>query len=147
MTLIADIWRSFRAMPLWVRVWVALWLVPVNPAAFLLLAHRIGAAGAVAAALAMGPNLAIMAAQRGFGKAMALPHLAPWTVLAIWLALELTGGGAPGGAVAAYGWILLATNAVSLAFDYVDAVKWLRGDRAPAGRSRTQVRSWPETPP
>lgn len=140
MALILDIWRSFRALPGWVQAWVAFWLTPVNLASLALLDHRIGAVAAVAAALAMGPNLAIVLAQRGFGKAMALPHLPSWSALTVWLALELTGPAAPSGPVALYGWTLLATNAVSLAFDYVDAVKWLRGDRAP-------VRPSPAPPP
>jgi len=29
-----------------------------------------------------------------------------------------------------YLWVLLITNLISLAFDYVDSVKWFKGDRA-----------------
>ncbi|MGB0505349.1 MAG: hypothetical protein ACPGGK_04060 [Pikeienuella sp.] len=134
MKLILDIWHSFRAMPGWVQVWVFVILVPVNFAGFLLWDTDVGRMTAIAAIVGIGPNLFVMIWDRGFGRLMALPHLVPWTVLVIWLIVHLTGANAPSGGEALFGWSVVAINSFSLWFDYPDAVKWLKGDRAPAGR-------------
>lgn len=134
MRLISDIWFSFRAHPLWVQVWMVAVLVPVNFFGFAMWDTELGRMVAIAAVIGIGPNLFVMLRERGFGNTMALPHLAPWTVLVIWLLIRLTGDEAPTDAEAAFGWIVVVVNAISLGFDCRDAVKWLKGDRAPAGR-------------
>jgi len=135
MALMADIWRSLRALPLWVQVWVFFILVPVNLSA---VAFWGAPGGALVAVLAVGgilPNVAMMLAERGLSKAMALSHVAIWTPLVAivgwWLMAD---GGAPEGAFGAYLRLLLAVDLISLAFDYPDAWKWWRGDRAVAGK-------------
>ncbi len=131
MDLIQDIWRSFRALPLWVQVWVGLILVPVNMASILFVYQP---AGLLIAALAIGgmtPNLFIMIKERGLSKAMALPHLLIWTPLVIILLTNLGSPWVQGG-YQTYIWLLLAVDLVSLAFDYPDAWKWWKGDRAVA---------------
>ena len=131
MALIVDIWRSFRALPAWVQVWVALILVPVNAASLLFLGQPGALWVAILAVGAMLANLPIMLAERGFSKRMALPHLPFWTVLVIWLAVARPGAT---GAYAVYLWLLLAVDLISLGFDYPDAWKWWKGDRKVAGR-------------
>ena len=129
--IIMDIWRSFRAMPGWVQLWVALILVPVNMASLLFLGEPGGLLVAVLANIGYMPNLPVMLLDRGFSKRMALPHLVPWTLLVALLLFarpEATGG------FAIYLWVLLIVDAVSLLIDYPDALKWLRGDRHVAGR-------------
>jgi hypothetical protein len=140
MKLIADIWNSLRALPVWVQIWMFAVLVPANFAGFLLWDTEIGRMTAIAAILGIGPNAVLIFRIRGFGKIMALPHLAPWTVLVIWLLFRLTGDTAPdgivvGGTEAMFGWMIVVINSISLAFDYPDAVKWFKGDRAAAGRA------------
>ncbi len=132
--MIGDIWRSFRALPLWVQVWVALWLVPMNTLGFAFLPHPLAWLAGGLGVLAMLPNLAILVWERGFSKAMAFPHIPVWTVLVIWLLVVLTGPEAPGGAFGVFLWALLVTDAISLAFDYRDAWAWWKGDRKVAGR-------------
>jgi hypothetical protein len=73
----------------------------------------------------MALNLPIMLMERGFSRTMALPHVVLWTPLVLLLIGRLEEGGA---LVA----LILLVDVVSLAFDYVDAVKWWRGDRAVA---------------
>jgi hypothetical protein len=124
-----DIWRSYRSLPLWVQIWVAGILAPVNSAAIFFIFQPYGIWVAFLAIGAMLPNIAIMLYERGLSKMMAWPHLLPWTILVLWLAFAMPQGGA------AYGiflWILLAVDAISLAFDFPDALKWLKGDRAVA---------------
>jgi len=62
---------------------------------------------------------------------MSIPHLLPWTVLVLLIIFrrpEATG------LYSTFLWALLVVNLISLAFDYVDALKWLKGDRAIASR-------------
>ncbi len=126
----ADIWSSFRRLPLWVQIWVAVILGPVNMVSvFLVTTHPSGAWIASLAWLGMLFNLPILFRERGFSKAMAFPHVLLWTPLIFVLidALDNTIG-----SVTIYLWLLLLVNLVSLLLDYTDAIRWLRGERSVA---------------
>ena len=129
--MIAEIWASFMRLPMWVKLWMVLWLVPVNLASLVFWGQVEPVSGVTVALLAnlgMAFNLPIMMRDRGMGKAMALPHLVLWTPLVILIALGFaTDGGASG--YRSYLAILLTTNLVSLGFDYKDAWAWWREDR------------------
>lgn len=129
--LIAEIWQSFRSLPGWVQIWVAFLLVPVNMASLFFIAEPMGLWIAALANVAMLPNIWVMIHDRGLSKLMAIPHIIPWTLL---VALLVFARPMATGLYDAYLWVLLAVNVVSLFFDYPDAVKWLTGDRAVAGR-------------
>lgn len=124
--LLPSCWRSFRALPLWVQIWVAFILMPMNMASIAFLSEPGGVLVAVLAISAMILNLPVMIADRGFSKLMAVPHLLPWTILVIYLI-----GWRPDGSdhYDLYLSALLVTNMISLAFDYPDAWRWLKGDR------------------
>ncbi|AKI01124.1 hypothetical protein IMCC20628_02426 [Hoeflea sp. IMCC20628] len=130
-SLILDIWQSYRSLPGWVQIWVAFVLVPVNVASVAFIEEPLGLWVAVLANIAMVLNLPVMLYERGFSKLMALPHLIPWTLLLLVILVirppltDLYGY---------YLWVLFAVDFISLVLDYPDAVKWLRGDRAVAGR-------------
>ena len=130
---IASIWRSFRALPGWVQIWVAVILGPMNLAGFAFLEAPQAGTVIALSLIGMAPNLWFMWVERGFSKIMALPHLLPWTAQVIWLLAVMLSETAPGGAFGAYLWALTGVNTLSLAFDYPDALKWWRGDRAIAG--------------
>lgn len=132
MALIKDIWRSFRALPLWVQIWVGLILVPVNMAAILFLSEPNGLLIATLAIGGMAPNLFIMIKERGLSKAMALPHLLIWTPLVVLLAATL-GHPEMSGPFQTFVWLLLLIDLISLGFDCPDAWKWWKGERAIAG--------------
>ena len=135
MRYIQDIWKSFRALPLWVQIWVAAGLVPVNLAA---LAFLDQGAGWIVAVLAIGPvlvNTGVMLLERGFSRAMALPHIPGWGLLVVWILWLLLRADMPGGAFRNYLQLLLLVDAVSLGFDVPDALQWWRGDRGVAGRA------------
>ncbi|MDQ7080302.1 MAG: hypothetical protein Q9M41_06495 [Paracoccaceae bacterium] len=139
--MITDIWKSFRAMPLWVQIWVALILVPVNMASLFFVGQKWGAGIAVAAVGAMMLNLPIMLAERGLSKAMALPHVIIWGPLLVAVAwLLATGNSGLDPAFAAYLRVLLVVNLISLAFDLRDTALWLKGDRAVAGKGPAKGR-------
>jgi len=125
--MIREIWHSYRRLPLWVRAWVTMILVPVNAAALAFVAEPGGGWVAAMAVGAMLVNGVLMLAERGFSRAMALPHVLIWTPM-LGLVLWLLGQEiAP--AYRAYLLILLAVDAVSLVFDAIDTRRWLSGDR------------------
>lgn len=126
--MLREVWQSFHRLPLWVRLWMALWLVPVN---LWSLAHMGDPNGAWIAGLAVAgmlPNVAIMAYERGLSKLMALPHLIFWLPCVLLVAVTLLALDVVGG-YRVYLWVLLATHLVSLAFDVPDVLRWRRGAR------------------
>lgn len=124
--MLMDIWKSFRALPTWVQIWVAYLLVPINMAAVFFLDQPKGNWIAILAIGAMILNIPIIFKDRGFSKLMAFPHLIPWSILVIWIALARPAGS---DAFDTYLSALLVTNVISLLFDFPDAVKWWKGDR------------------
>jgi len=131
--MVSEIWKSFRALPLWVQIWVFVILMPVNMASLLIWQQPNGLLIAVLANGAMALNGAIMLVERGFSRAMALPHVVIWTPLCLWLLSMLIGGEVSGG-YASYLWVLLMIDTISLVFDMRDARDWRRGAREVAGR-------------
>jgi hypothetical protein len=127
--MIADIWRSFRRMPLWVQIWVAFFLVPANLLPLLFLGEPLAFWVAGLSVGGMLPNLAIMIAERGLSKRMALPHVLIWTPLVILVGWMLLAGGARDGSFYAVLMVVLVIDLISLAFDYSDLMKWRNGDR------------------
>jgi len=126
--MILDIWQSYRRMPLWVQLWVALILVPMNAASLLFWGAPMGAWVTILAVGAMLLNGVIMLVERGFSKMMALPHVMIWTPLVVLILWLLSWGDLTQG-YARYLVILLVVDLISLALDYADTVKWLRGER------------------
>ncbi|ARE82176.1 hypothetical protein RTM1035_10795 [Roseovarius sp. TM1035] len=125
--MIRQIWQSYRRLPLWVQLWVALILVPVNAASLFFISHPAGAWLATMAVGAMLCNGVLMLIERGFSKVMALPHILIWTPmlgLILWL---LTQDITP--TYHNYLVILLAVDVFSLILDVIDSRKWLSGDR------------------
>lgn len=128
-----DIWKSFRRMPLWVQIWMTGILMPINFISLAFVSEPLGLWVAILAVGGMMPNAVIMAVERGLSSAMAIPHLFMWTPLCL-LAAYLLYGHYNGGQVlsenyACFILALLIIDVISLAFDYPDTRKWLRGDR------------------
>lgn len=129
--LIADIWHSLRALPLWVQIWTMGILVPVNLASILFIGEADGGWIAFLAIAGIAPNLPVMVIQRGFSRLMAFSHVVFWTPLVIWLILFRPQGAQ---SYQLYLLLLIAADLISLGFDYGDVVRWWRGERKPAGR-------------
>lgn len=126
---ITEIWLSFRALPMWVQLWIAFILVPVNVAGLFFLDTPQGQIAAVLSICGMLPNVPIIWFQRGFSRVMAFPHLPIWTPLVIWLAWVFATN-PPEGTIRTYFIVLLIVDTISLAFDYLDVFKYVKGDRA-----------------
>jgi len=126
-----DIWSSFRTIPGWVQIWMMFILIPVNLVTLFFINKPMGGVLAFLAIIGMAPNIPIILKERGVSKAMAIPHLLPWTILVI---IILFFRPAASGSYAVFLVVLLVINLISLVFDYRDALAWLKGDRAIAGR-------------
>ncbi|MAN98860.1 hypothetical protein [uncultured Roseovarius sp.] len=125
--MILQIWQSYRRLPLWVQLWVALILVPVNAASLFFVTQPAGAWLALMAVGAMLCNGVLMLVERGFSKVMAVPHVLIWTPmlgLILWLLTQDIADG-----FRTYLLILLAVDVFSLILDVIDTRKWLSGDR------------------
>jgi hypothetical protein len=129
--MIRDILLSFRRLPLWVQLWMALWLFPVNMAPLMFL----GEPGAIwLSVLSVGgmlPNLWILIRERGFSTALALPHVVAWMPLVGVICTLLARDDVSGPYRTAL-WVVLITDLVSLGFDLPDSWRWWRGARAVA---------------
>jgi hypothetical protein len=75
------IWHTYRSLPLWVQIWVAGLLVPVNALSFMLLHTPTGLWAAWAALFVVATNLPIMWVEQGMSKLMSVPHLVAWVPL------------------------------------------------------------------
>jgi len=127
--MIIDIWHSFRRLPGWVQIWVALILVPVNLAPLLFLGAPYAVWVAVLSVGGMMPNLPIMLDERGLSKRTALPHLLIWVPLLVLLGWVLANVDGVTGGYRTLLLLLLVVDLISLGFDFPDALKWWRGDR------------------
>ncbi len=131
-SLLTDCLQSYRALPIWVQIWVMFILMPMNMASLYFIGEPMGLWVAFLANIAMMMNLPVMIRDRGFSKLMAVPHLIPWIALVALLLLwrpDVTG---------LYDWYLTAlliTNIISLFFDIPDAISWFGGSREVAGRN------------
>lgn len=125
--MVIEIWNSFRRMPFWVQIWVGVILVPVNLMSILFWSSPGAPLIALLAVGGMSINLPIMLLDRGFSKAMAIPHVILWVPLIVvliwWLSAALDG------LYPRYLLLLMIVDLISLSFDIPDCLKWLKGDR------------------
>jgi len=122
-----EIWDSFRATPTWVQIWIMLVLGPINMASMFFINEPMGLLIAFLANIGMLLNIPVMIYDRGVSKLMSIPHLLPWTALVL---VILFNRPAATGLYDTFLSALLIINIISLVFDYVDSMKWIKGDRA-----------------
>ena len=132
--MVLSIWQSFNRLPLWVRGWMALILMPANLATLAFLNAPLGNIIAFLAVGGMALNMPILLIERGFSKLLAAPHILAWSPLCGFIAWMLWSN-ANDGLMLPEQYIqfliaLLVVNLVSLAFDIPDTFKWVNGDRA-----------------
>lgn len=135
---LVQCWHSFSVLPLWVQIWVAGILVPVNALAFLMLDTWTGKLTAIAALFVVMTNIPIMLIERGMSKLMAIPHLIAWYPLVIALIVRLFSTDSlqeTGDLEWTFMILVVVINGISLAFDTKDSIDWLRGNREVPGRT------------
>jgi hypothetical protein len=128
--------EAIAQQPAWIGYWLY-WLMFgafVLPFALLFWRpSRIAGIAGIVAGIAAGFGVGWLYDQMGYVRLLGLPHIIVWTPLAIYLAVLLRRDDMPK-------WprrimvVVLATIVISLAFDYVDALRYLLGERTPLAR-------------
>ena len=124
-------WASFRSLPLWVQVWISVFLFPANAASLALTHWDAGFWAAWAFVVVGGSNVTMLVLQAGLSRMMALPHVLAWGPLQGYLLYWLLTSGQQGigSGEWTYAFLLFTINAISLSFDLLDSWKWLHGAR------------------
>jgi hypothetical protein len=115
----------FRPVP---RIWGA-WLVAVNAACLLFIQHveaQVAMAAVGVAVLAQ----ALIYQRKRFIRLLGVTHV-PWVPMLIWMTLRLDTLPRVGTAFHAWLVLLIATNAVSLAIDAWNTMRYILGERRP----------------
>ena len=118
--------KAMLSMPWPWPAWLGL-LVAANVGGSLMFLHTLEAK-VVLASIAVG--LAIMTVifqKKGFVRLLGLGHL-PWVAMVPWLAARL---GESSGYFGLWLLAVIVLNTLSLLIDFVDVVRYLRGERAP----------------
>jgi hypothetical protein len=121
------VFERIAAEPFWLQAWIY-WMVFLNSASVLFVSRAEGRW----ALLAWVANLVTMDQLfqvHGYARILGLSHVIFWSPLVVYLFRRRAGFGT--GVFGGWARWLLATNAVSLAIDYVDVARWALGDRAP----------------
>lgn len=125
-----NLWQSFRRLPLWVQLWMAAILLPVNLASLLLLHYSSSQWIALSAFIVVASNMLLMYTNGGFSRLLAVPHLLIWGPLQVILLMYLAQSRGPltSGEVL-YVSLVLVVNGISLVFDLIDTWRWIKGER------------------
>ncbi len=133
---LGQVWWSLAATPLWVQVWVWLFLLPVNMAAIVLYAmtaHPLAGWAALGFGFVVLTNGPLTVYERGISRLTSLPHLVPWIPLQIycgyWIVLR-PADLAAAAEIQIFAWAYFCIIGISNVFDAYDTVRWFRGERA-----------------
>lgn len=132
--LFADIWVSFRALPLWVMIWMTVILAPINMVSLYFVSKPMGILVAVLAWGGMLTSHIVLARHRGFTKLVSGGHVIFWVPLVLILIFARP---VANGAYDTDLTILLVVNLLSLLFDINDLRLWLGDDRRILGHKRS----------
>jgi hypothetical protein len=130
---------SYFSLPVWVIVWIGLFLIPVNFAGFWFLDTVSGRWIAVLGAGGILLNLPLVWLNSGLSKVLCIPHILFWTPLVAILGYRLLTASMETTEFR-LALVVFAVNGVSLVFDYYDFFDWRRGNRGIAGFPDEPVR-------
>ena len=131
--LILRILKSTFSLPVWVIVWVFLFLIPANLSGLFLLNYESGFWVALLGAGAIAINLVLMFLNGGFSKVFAIPHLILWIPLQIILLWRYLSVQELSVFEQNYILVVMIINGISIVFDIYDTREWLNGNRDVAG--------------
>jgi len=127
------IFQSAFSLPVWVQIWMFLFLIPVNMSGLFLLNYESGFWVAILGASALAINTCVLFLNRGFSKVLAVPHLILWGPLQVILVLRYFTAQDLSPFEQNYILVVLVVNGISLVFDVFDTLEWKRGQRDVAG--------------
>ncbi|MEL6564720.1 MAG: hypothetical protein AAFQ59_09780 [Pseudomonadota bacterium] len=133
---IVEVSLSLWSAPAWVRVWVFVFLVPVNfwaVGAWLATDHPLPAWLSLAWLFVVVVNSAITLIERGVSKVTSASHLIVWLpawVYAVWWLMQ----GTLDGHVLKLAWAYVIIIGICNIFDLYDTWRWLKGERDVLGK-------------
>lgn len=119
--------------PAWVAIWINILLLGamILPLTlFFWKSTRLTALFSLVAGIISVGGIMFLYQQLGYVKLLGLAHIVAWTPLAIYLWFKMRSPDVPRTPRVIMG-VVFATITVSLVFDYVDAVRYIAGDRTP----------------
>lgn len=119
--------------PAWVAIWMNILLLGAIALPLTLVfwkATRLTALFSLIASVISIAGIMLLYQQLGYVKLLGLAHIIAWTPLAIYLWFKMKSPDVTRAPRIIMG-VVFATIMVSLAFDYVDAVRYIAGDRTP----------------
>lgn len=125
--------EAMALQPMWVQLWLNILFFGafVLPLALLIWREtRLAGVVTVLASVAAAVSINWMYAQMGYVKLLGLPHLIFWGPVVVYL-WRLQGRGHVRLWPRRIIWVVVAIICVSLAFDAVDVIRWLLGERSP----------------
>ena len=125
--------QAIATQPVWIFWWLNWMLVGVFAPPLVLLIwrqSRIAAVISIIANVAAGLGVVWIFNQLGYVKQMGITHVLLWTPLAIYLFKQIKRHDMPKWPRLIIG-VMFATIMVSLAFDYVDVLRYILGERSP----------------
>ena len=128
--------QAIDLLPLWVRIWLYVFVFGAGVLPLVLLAWRQSRKAALVTLAADGlaaVGVMWLFGQLGYVKLLGLPHIIFWTPLVCFLWREIKREDMPDwpGRIL---WAVLAVFVVSLAFDYVDVARYVLGERMALGQ-------------
>lgn len=136
---IERIFRSHFSLPVWVIVWMWLFLIPANLSGLLFLDTISGRWIAVLGGGALLVNGLLVLLNGGFSRVLAIPHVVLWGGLEIILLHRITVETLSPAEMRIV-LIVLTINGVSLIFDIIDTRRWYLGERDVMGYEGMPVR-------
>lgn len=130
---ILRILKSTFSLPVWVIVWIFLFLIPANFSGLFLLNYDAGFWVALLGAGAIAINSIILLLNGGFSKVLAVPHLLLWIPLQAILLWRYFTVPDLSSFEATYILIIVIINGISIVFDFYDTWEWMKGNRDVAG--------------
>jgi len=125
--------EAIAQQPMWLGIWLN-WLffgAFILPLALLIWRQsRLVAVLTVGVGVLAGAAVYFLYEQLGYVKLLGLPHVILWTPLAYYLFQQIKRPDMPDWPRRII-WVVLITILISLAFDYVDVIRYLLGNRTP----------------
>ena len=131
-TLPMTLSEAIAAQPRWLTYWVnwmAFATIALPLALLIWRPSRLAGVATVVVSIAAGFGVNAMYAQMGYVRLLGLPHIILYTPLVIWLFAQARRPDMPAWPRRIL-WVVIATIAISLAFDYTDSLRYLLGETA-----------------
>ena len=125
--------EAMALQPQWVVIWVYVLVAGAFVAPVVLLiwkASRKAGIITLIASLLAGYGVHMMFDAMGYVKLLGLPHLILWVPIVVFLMAQQARGDMPNWPRRII-WFIIAIICISLAFDFIDVVRWVLGERAP----------------